>query len=116
MSKNTRSTVFFSKKKIPHTKSQKRNVDARAAWFTLLTPFTVLLVLSLFLIWQRVRTDHLAHEIVILEARRARMEEKNNHLFIKTEQLAAYGRVSALAKEHLGMIRIPPQPMVLRVN
>ena len=83
-------------------------------WMFLLMPFALLLALGLLLIWERVEVQQTAKELVVLEARKLKLEEENNRLLAQAEQLAGYGRIANIAKERLGLVRLAPRLIVVR--
>ena len=76
-------------------------------------PFAIVLVLLLLLIWQRFQVTELAGKIAVLETRKAQMQEENDRLLIRAEQLADYGRISRIAYDKFGLIRLSPQIILL---
>ncbi len=81
--------------------------------FLFLAPFALLLFLGLLLIGLRVGVEQLANEVATLEAQKIQLEEQNNRLLAKAEQLAGYARVSRIAQERLGMISLAPRLIVV---
>jgi len=99
-------------KKVANKRRSKRRTQHRRAWAILLIPLFLFLILSLLLIWQRVTVEQLANDIAILEVRQNQLEEQNARLLARAEQLSDYGRISKIATERLGMIKIAPTLIV----
>ena len=78
-----------------------------------LAPFALLLFLGLLLIGLRVGVEQLANDVATLEAQKIQLEEQNNRLLAKAEQLAGYARISRLAHEWLGMVSLAPKLIVV---
>ncbi len=113
---------FQSRTLPPKTKSvrpKSRTAPAKKAsretktLFLFLAPFALLLFLGLLLIGLRVGVEQLANEVATLEAQKIQLEEQNNRLLAKAEQLAGYARVSRIAQERLGMISLAPRLIVV---
>lgn len=96
----------------PHKRRGVRSNARRIALF-LLGPFVLLLSMAVFLIWLRVAVTQRATQIAHLESRKSLLDEENNRLLIRAEQLADYGRIARIAQEHLGMVRLTPRLLVV---
>ena len=110
-SRRTR-TAAPTRSRRPATPRKVRSTTRRTALF-LLGPFVLLLSMAVLLIWLRVEVTRLATRNASLESRRGLLDEENNRLLIRVEQLADYGRIARIAREHLGMTRISPRLLVV---
>lgn len=97
----------------PQSRVTKKTSRETKTFFLFLAPFALLLFLGLLLIGLRVGVEQLANEVATLEAQKIRLEEQNNRLLAKAEQLAGYARISRLAHERLGMISLAPKLIVV---
>jgi cell division protein FtsL len=104
-------TLLVAKKQRPRRFKQKSS--NRSAWMLLLAPFAAALLLSLLLIGQRVAVERLARDLAALEFEKSQLEEYNNRLLARVEQLAGYNRISRIAHDHLGLIDLAPRLVVV---
>ncbi|MDZ7266187.1 MAG: cell division protein FtsL [candidate division KSB1 bacterium] len=87
--------------------------SAGRTWAALLAPFLLLLVMGLLLIWLRVAVGDLAAAVARAEAQKRELQEENTRLLVRAEQLAGYGRIAKIAREHLHMTRVASKLIVV---
>lgn len=79
-------------------------------WLPVVILFVMLSCLSVFYIWERIRTREISREIVELKAKT--LAEDISRLRAQAEELSSYRRIYKIAKEHFGFIELKPTVIV----
>lgn len=81
-------------------------------WLPVVILFVMLSCLSVFYIWERIRTREISREIVELEKAKKTLAEDISRLRAQAEELSSYRRIYKIAKEHFGFIELKPTVIV----